>query len=145
MNNNLVEEHISRSPEETLSLGEELGKKAIPGSIITLSGDLGSGKTLLTRGIARGMGIREDITSPSFSLLEEYKGAPPLYHFDLYRISGPRELDNLFFEEYWESGGVSVIEWPERCGDSVPDHAINVTMEYLDDTVRKIRIEYPST
>jgi tRNA threonylcarbamoyladenosine biosynthesis protein TsaE len=144
MKKEVVQEYITHSPEETRALGEELGKTLVPGSIVSLSGDLGSGKTLLTRGIARGMGIQDDITSPSFSLLEEYEGDPPLFHFDLYRISGPMELENLFFEEYWDSGGISVIEWPERCGSSIPEHAITVTMEYLDDTKRKIRIEYPA-
>ena len=90
---------ISRSENESLSLGMELGKSARPGTVYALYGDLGSGKTVLARGIARGLGITDDITSPTFTLLEIYEGAPPLYHFDLYPIERPAEVGELGFGE----------------------------------------------
>jgi len=138
-----VEEIISKKPEETFNAGKMLGAKAKPGNVIALFGELGSGKTVIAKGVARGLGIEEDITSPTFTLLEIYEARIPLYHFDLYRIDNPHELDNLFFEEYWESEAVSVIEWAERAADRIPDNAIRIAIEYVDETTRRIRIEYP--
>ncbi len=134
---------ISRSEEESLCLGKELGKSARRGTVFALHGDLGSGKTVLARGIARGLGITDDITSPTFTLLEIYDGGTPLYHFDLYRIEKTAEFDTLGFEEYWEGDGVSVVEWAERAEGLLPDSTIVIFMEYLGDNERKISIEYP--
>jgi tRNA threonylcarbamoyladenosine biosynthesis protein TsaE len=136
-------EYISHSVQETLSLGITLGQKARPGDIFALYGDLGAGKTVLAKGIARGLGIQEEITSPSYALQEIYPCSPPLFHFDLYRISGPQELDLLCFEEYWEDDGVSVIEWAERARERIPVHAVWIRLEYLQDSARRITIEYP--
>ncbi|MGL4368791.1 MAG: tRNA (adenosine(37)-N6)-threonylcarbamoyltransferase complex ATPase subunit type 1 TsaE, partial [Spirochaetota bacterium] len=127
----MKEELILRSPEETEKLAEEMGRNARAGSCYALTGDLGCGKTLFTKAFARGMGIPEEITSPTFTLLEEYEGTPPLYHFDLYRIADPDELDMLFFEEYWEGRGVSVIEWAERAGNRLPDSTIRIFFTYI--------------
>jgi len=134
---------ISRSENESLSLGMELGKSARPGTVYALCGDLGSGKTVLARGIARGLGITDDITSPTFTLLEIYEGAPPLYHFDLYRIERAAEFVELGFEEYWEGEGVSVIEWAERAAGMLPESTIHIYLEYHNEHERKIRVEYP--
>lgn len=134
---------ISRSEEESLGLGEELGRSARRGTVYALHGDLGSGKTVLARGIARGLGISDDITSPTYTLLEIYEGVMPLYHFDLYRIEKAAEFDGLGFEEYWEGDGVSVIEWAERAGGLLPDSTIVISLEYHGERERKISIEYP--
>ncbi|MCX8125063.1 MAG: tRNA (adenosine(37)-N6)-threonylcarbamoyltransferase complex ATPase subunit type 1 TsaE [Spirochaetes bacterium] len=137
--------YITKSQEETFALGIELGTKAKPGDIFALVGQLGTGKTILTKGIAKGMGIDEEITSPTFTLLEVYEAPIPLYHFDLYRISDDTELENLFFEEYWFDEGVSVIEWADRAAQRLPQGIYHITLEYIDNNRRKITIEHPAS
>ncbi|MDH7554590.1 MAG: tRNA (adenosine(37)-N6)-threonylcarbamoyltransferase complex ATPase subunit type 1 TsaE [Spirochaetota bacterium] len=137
--------YITQSQEETLALGIELGKHAKPGDIFALIGNLGTGKTILAKGIAKGLGIEEEITSPTFTLLEVYESTLPLYHFDLYRISDDAELENLFFEEYWFGDGVSVIEWADRALKRLPQDIYIITLEYIDAERRKITIEHPSS
>ncbi len=137
----MQKELISESADDTMKLGIELGKNARPGDVFALQGDLGCGKTLLAKGIARGMGIEEEITSPTFALLEIYESEPELYHFDLYRIETPDELDQLFFEEYWEGEGISIIEWAERAGNRLPKNTMHIYLKYLDEERRSIRIE----
>ncbi len=139
----MTRELISRSEEDTLGFGNELGGRAVKGTVYAITGDLGSGKTVLAKGIARGLGIHEDITSPTFTLLEVYDAPLPLYHFDLYRVENIREFDYLGFEEYWEGKGVSVIEWAEKAQTLLPDSTIRIRLEYLDGTSRKITVEYP--
>lgn len=97
----------------------------------------------MAKGIAKGLGIAEEITSPTFTLLEIYEGAPPLYHFDLYRIEKSEELDHLFFEEYWEGDGVSVIEWADRAPGRIPPYRTAISIERTGDTSRRITIERP--
>ncbi|MCX7677615.1 MAG: tRNA (adenosine(37)-N6)-threonylcarbamoyltransferase complex ATPase subunit type 1 TsaE [Spirochaetes bacterium] len=140
----VVEEIISKSPEETFAIGKALGLKAKRGDVFALVGDLGTGKTIFAKGIACGLGIDDEITSPTFTLLEVYDGNIPLFHFDLYRINDPRELDNLYFEEFWEGDGISIIEWAERAKARLPQHTVYIYFEHLHDTTRRIRIEYPS-
>jgi tRNA threonylcarbamoyladenosine biosynthesis protein TsaE len=135
--------YITSSQEETFDVGYELGKKAKKGDIFGLIGDLGTGKTILAKGIAKGLGINEEITSPTFTLLEVYEAAIPLYHFDLYRISDDSELENLFFEEYWYGDGVSVIEWAERAMKRLPNDIFIIRLEYTGKNRRKITIEHP--
>ncbi len=135
---------IAQSAEQTLALGRELGEAAGPGDVFALTGDLGAGKTVLAKGIATGLGISDDITSPTFTLMEVYEGSLSLYHFDLYRIEDPRELDMLFFEEYWEGDGVSVVEWAERAAGRLPARAVRVILEYASDDARRITVEYPA-
>jgi len=137
------ETFISRSAGETASYFFNVGQRAQPGDVYMLYGELGAGKTIAASAIARGMGIACDITSPTFAILEIYDGKPPFYHFDLYRVSDEKELDNLFFEEYWEGEGVSVIEWPEIAVRRLPDAAIKIKMEYIDENTREISLEYP--
>ena len=140
MNNRI--ELISRSDEFTFETGQRLGSEARPGDVFALRGDLGAGKTVLAKGIAAGLGIVEEITSPTFTLLEIYDSEIPFYHFDLYRIGDESEFDNLNFEDYWDNEGVSVVEWSERAGNRIPENAVFVTLEYLDDVSRRILIEY---
>ncbi|HNX25472.1 MAG TPA: tRNA (adenosine(37)-N6)-threonylcarbamoyltransferase complex ATPase subunit type 1 TsaE [Spirochaetota bacterium] len=133
---------ISNSAEDTFSFAREFIKKISGKTVIALRGDLGSGKTIFTKGIADGLGIKEDITSPTFSLMETYEADIPLHHFDLYRIENINEFANLRFEEYWESEGISVIEWPEKAEGLLPEKRIDITIEYIDENRRKINVEY---
>ena len=137
------ETFISHSVGETVSYFFNMGRRARAGDVYALYGELGAGKTLIASAIARGMGITGDVTSPTFALLEIYDGKLPLYHFDLYRINDEKELDNLFFEEYWEGEGVSVIEWPEIAGRRLPKAAVKINVVYIDENVREISLEYP--
>ncbi|NLJ40409.1 MAG: tRNA (adenosine(37)-N6)-threonylcarbamoyltransferase complex ATPase subunit type 1 TsaE [Clostridiales bacterium] len=102
------------SEADTEKLGKKIGNLAWPGIIILIKGDLGAGKTVLARGIAKGLGIDEPITSPTFTLIHQYNGRLPLYHFDMYRLYDAEELYDLGFEEYFFGSGVTVVEWPER-------------------------------
>ncbi|OHD69004.1 MAG: tRNA (adenosine(37)-N6)-threonylcarbamoyltransferase complex ATPase subunit type 1 TsaE [Spirochaetes bacterium RBG_16_49_21] len=139
----MEKKYISHSEKDTLSLGRELGEKAGPGTVFALFGELGSGKTIIAKGIARGLGVTDEVTSASFTLLEIYSGRIPLYHFDLYRIKTRAELDLLFFEEYWDDGGVSIIEWADRAQGRLPDEFITIRIDYRTETERTITIEYP--
>lgn len=133
---------ISRSPQMTFSIGEALGETLLNGDIVALTGELGSGKTLLTQGIAKGIGIPNNysITSPTFNLINEYPGRFPLYHMDIYRLEGMNELDDIGFDEYLNKDGVIIIEWAEKIRDIIPDEASFVYLSCLDETVRKIEI-----
>jgi tRNA threonylcarbamoyladenosine biosynthesis protein TsaE len=134
--------YISSSVDETISIAMEIGKNAPEKSVITLRGELGSGKTVFVKGIAAGMEITQDITSPTFSIMEIYEGSPDLYHFDLYRIETMNELLNLGFEDYWGIRGVSVIEWPDIALDILPEKRIDIFIDYIDENRRSITIEY---
>jgi tRNA threonylcarbamoyladenosine biosynthesis protein TsaE len=136
--------HVFTSPEQTRAFAYALGRNARPGDCFALDGDLGAGKTLIAKEIARAIGITDEITSPTFTLFEEYTGTIPFYHFDLYRIDNPRELDMLFFEEYWEGSGVSVIEWASRAGNRLPKNAVRICIEYIDDHSRRLTIAHPA-
>jgi tRNA threonylcarbamoyladenosine biosynthesis protein TsaE len=133
---------ISRSPDETAAFFHEIGRNAASGDIYALYGGLGAGKTLIASAIARGMGISDDITSPTFTLLEIYEGPLTLYHFDLYRINDTSEFDNLFFDEYW-GRGVSVIELAERAAGLLPEPVIKINIVYINENTREITVEYP--
>lgn len=115
--------------KETESLGKKIGRLAWPGMIILLKGDLGTGKTVLTRGIARGLGIEEPITSPTYTLLHQYHGRLPLCHFDIYRLTDAEEMYDLGYEEFFYGQGVSVVEWPERMEDLGPDEYLEIKIE----------------
>lgn len=117
------------SEKETEKLGEKLGTIVKPGTIILLRGDLGTGKTVLTRGIARGLGIEEPITSPTFTLIHQYQGRLPLYHFDIYRIEDPEEMYDLGYEEFFYGDGITVVEWPERLQWLLPDEYLEIIIE----------------
>ncbi|MBN1531640.1 MAG: tRNA (adenosine(37)-N6)-threonylcarbamoyltransferase complex ATPase subunit type 1 TsaE [Spirochaetes bacterium] len=140
----MARELITGSPEETAAMAQELGRGAGPGDVFALIGELGTGKTVIAKGIALGMGIRDDITSPTFTILEVYENPLPLYHFDLYRIDRPGELDGLGFDELWYGDGVSVIEWADRAGDRLPADSIRIHLSYAGEEGRRIVIEYPA-
>ena len=138
----MKKEFITHGEQETFKTGEELGASVKQGDIFALYGDLGTGKTILAKGIARGLGIEEEITSPTFLLLEIHKGRIPMYHFDLYRIGNSNELDEYGFDEYWHGDGVSVIEWADKTGDTLPSSAIKIFITRINNMERKIIIEY---
>jgi len=132
----------TNSEEETFSFACKFGKEIKKNTVIALRGDLGAGKTIFTKGLAEGLSVKDDITSPTFSLMESYEGSLSLHHFDLYRIENLNEFEHLRFEEYWEGDGVSVIEWPEKAGYLLPEKRIDIYIEYIDENRRKITIEY---
>jgi len=118
------------SQQHTKNLGDVLGRIVQPGDIITLTGSLGAGKTALTQAIGHGLGVdpRIYITSPTFSLLHEYKGRIPLYHMDLYRLGSESEIESLGLPEYFCGDGLTVIEWPERLGSLMPDERLHIDL-----------------
>lgn len=131
----------SKSETETKEIGYALGRALKPGDVVCLYGELGSGKTTMVKGIASALGIDErDITSASFIIIAEYKGAMPFYHIDLYRIE-PKRVAELGLYEYLLSDGVSVIEWAEKAEGEIPDKCIKVRLNYAGEDSREIEIE----
>lgn len=121
---------ITRSPEETMSLAERLGMAAEAGTVLCLVGDLGAGKTLFTQGFAKGLGVTGEVTSPTFALMNQYRGRLPVTHFDLYRLEREDELDEIGFYEYAEDGrGVVLIEWADKFPDAMPEDCICLRIE----------------
>jgi tRNA threonylcarbamoyladenosine biosynthesis protein TsaE len=134
---------FSKSPEETFRIGRILADGLQAGDVVALTGELGSGKTCLTQGIASGLGVPEDyvVTSPTFTLINEYPGRQmTLYHLDVYRLSGCADLLDMGYDEYLSGRGIMVIEWAEKIWEAVPIGALYVLMEYLDEYIRKIEI-----
>ena len=130
------------SAEETFELARKIGEKLEEGDILALSGELGSGKTCFTGGIARGLGVDENyqITSPTFTLINEYPARCRLFHFDVYRLSEYSELDDLGYDEFISGKGVVVIEWAEKIAEMIPKKAVFIKFEYIDENKRKITI-----
>ena len=120
----------SFSPEDTFALGVRIGEGAEPGQIYMLNGDLGVGKTVFTQGLAAGLQIREPVSSPTFTILQEYdSGRLPLYHFDVYRLGDAEELEEIGCDDYFFGNGVCLVEWAERIREWIPDGAMTVTIE----------------
>lgn len=114
----------SNSAEDTFAFGQKLGREAVPGEIICLDGDLGVGKTVFTQGFAAGLGIDDYVNSPTFNIVKEYEGGRlPLYHFDVYRIGDPSEMEEIGYEDYFYGQGVSIIEWPGQIEELLPKEA----------------------
>ena len=134
--------HIA-SEKETEQIGEAIGRAAEPGTVVTLIGDLGTGKTTLTKSIARGLGVTETVTSPTFNIIREYKtGRIPLYHFDVYRIGDPDEMFELGYEEYFYGDGICVVEWADIIEELLPEDAVIIRIERgADEEEREYRIE----
>jgi tRNA threonylcarbamoyladenosine biosynthesis protein TsaE len=134
---------LSQSPEETFRIGRILGEGLKSGDAVALTGELGSGKTCLTQGIARGLGVPEnyEVTSPTFTLINEYPGrALVLYHLDLYRLAGSADLVDTGYEDCLSAGGVMVIEWAEKALEAVWVDALFIAMTYQDENVRRMEI-----
>ena len=134
----------SLNSEETRNIGQRLGQKAKKGDIYCLSGDLGVGKTVFTQGFAKGLGVEEEyVTSPTFTIINEYCGRLPFYHFDVYRIESLEEMDDTGHEEYFFGGGVSLVEWAELVKELIPENAVWIKIEKdlsKGDDYRKITI-----
>ncbi len=131
----------SQNPEQTLAIGKAVGEVLRPGDFINLNGTLGAGKTLLVKGIAEGQGIDpEDVTSPTFALINEYHGRYSLYHFDIYRLDRPEELEDIGYEDYFFGTGICLVEWGDQFSEYLPDDRLDVTLEQTGTTARKITL-----
>ncbi len=120
----------TRNACETGALGELLGKAARPGQVYTMVGDLGVGKTVFTQGFARGLGVREAVNSPTFTIVQEYdEGRLPFYHFDVYRIGDIEEMEEIGYDDYFFGEGVCMIEWADLIRELLPEHVVSVTIE----------------
>ena len=134
-------EFITHSPQQTESVGEQLAKQLRPGAILAYQGDLGAGKTAFTRGLARGLGAAEPVTSPTYTIVNEYlSGRLPLFHFDMYRLSCSDDLFDIGWEDYLDRGGICAVEWSENVMDAMTG-AICIRIEKLGDDTRRITIE----
>jgi len=137
-------EYISSSPEQTEELGLKIGQVLEAGAILCLTGDLGTGKTTLTKSVAKALEVKEYVTSPSYTIVNEYEGKLPVYHFDVYRINEIEELYEIGYEEYFFGRGVTIIEWASMIMELIPEDAIKVEIERLDDMARKFKITAPT-
>ncbi len=131
----------TNTEEETEALGERLAKCLRAGAVVALYGDLGAGKTAFVRGMARGLDIRESVTSPTFTIVNEYPGDPALFHFDMYRLKNAEELYGIGWEDYLDRNGICVTEWSERIEEALPPDAVRVRILRLNDTERSVSIE----
>lgn len=128
----------THSEEETIEIAENFESEKFPNMIICLNGELGSGKTLFTKGIATALGIHENITSPTFTIIKEYEGELPLYHMDVYRLDGNTE--GVGIEEYFTKGGVVVIEWADTIKDILPEERLDIKIKVIDENKRLLVI-----
>ena len=127
-------EYISHSEAETEDLGRRLAAVLAPGAVVACRGGLGMGKTAFTRGLARGLGCQDRVTSPTFTIVNEYEGTRlPLFHFDMYRLEGPEDLFDIGWEDYLDRGGVCAVEWSERVEEALPEDAVTVTIARCPD------------
>ena len=134
-------ELLSKSPEDTREFGFRIGKVLKPGDIVALNGDLGAGKTTITKGISKALGIEEEITSPTYTIVSEYEAPLPLYHMDMYRIDGIEEFELLGVDELLFGQGVSLIEWSERIAEYLPEDGKSISITINSDGSRTIILE----
>ena len=134
-------QYLTNSPSETEAIGAALAAVLNPGTVIAYRGDLGAGKTAFTRGLAKGLGCRELVTSPTYTIVNEYLGGRmPLFHFDMYRLASSDDLWDIGWEDYLDRGGICAVEWSENVEDAM-DSAIRVTIEKLGEDTRRITLE----
>jgi tRNA threonylcarbamoyladenosine biosynthesis protein TsaE len=135
-------EFPTKSSDETIALGKKVGVKLKPGDIVGFYGELGSGKTTMIKGVAIGLGVKEQdiVKSPSFIMVNEYKGRYPIYHIDLYRIKNAEEILSIGFDEYLYDNGVCLIEWAEKAEKELPENIIKVELEVVSPDERKVKI-----
>ena len=132
---------LTHSPAETRALGAALARLLRPGDVLCLWGDLGAGKSELTRGIAEGLGVAGPVTSPSFTIMNVYSdGRAPLYHFDWYRLESSEELYEMGMDEYLGGDGVAVVEWPGVCPDAMPETRLDITLTPLSESEREVTL-----
>jgi tRNA threonylcarbamoyladenosine biosynthesis protein TsaE len=134
-------EKISRSPEETIEFGKKIGALLKEGDVIAFKGSMGAGKTTFTHGLAMGMGLGDEVYSPTFTLVNEYRGKMTLCHFDMYRIESAGDLETTGFYDYLSDGCVMAIEWSEKIIPFLPKNTIFITIEQIDENTRKITVE----
>ena len=133
--------YVTHSPEETERLGSLLAEQLSPGTVLAYFGDLGAGKTAFTRGLAKGLGIQDPVTSPTYTIVNEYLGGRvPLFHFDMYRLGSSEELFDIGWEAYLARGGICAVEWSENVEDALDD-AIRVSIKRIDEQTRELTIE----
>ncbi|PAV27687.1 tRNA (adenosine(37)-N6)-threonylcarbamoyltransferase complex ATPase subunit type 1 TsaE [Virgibacillus profundi] len=128
---------------ETEQLAQKLATLLKPGDVVTLEGDLGAGKTTFTKGIANGLGVKRNVSSPTFTIIKEYEGELPLYHMDVYRLENSDE--DIGFEEYFNGNGVSVVEWAQFIEEYLPDERLNIKINYVDEHTRELELRATST
>lgn len=133
--------YTTHSADETIALGEKIGRKLSKGDVIAFKGDLGAGKTTITRGISIGLGLGDNVTSPTFSLVNEYRGKDKsLIHFDMYRISNSDDIELTGFWDYIEEGCILAVEWSENISDVIPQNSIIISFKRTGDNTREIEI-----
>ncbi len=133
-----MQEFTTRRAEETVELGKKIGAFLLPNDVIALIGPLGAGKTTLIQGVAEGLGVKDYVTSPTFIIINEYLGRWPFYHIDLYRLDEVKDIEDLGIEEYFDRGGVCVIEWAEKLKELLPKNAEKIEIEVVSENERKI-------
>lgn len=134
--------YITHSAQETVDLGENIGSLLKSGDVIAMTGTLAAGKTTITKGIAKALGITDVVTSPTFCLISEYEGTKmPLYHMDVYRLDGPEDFINLGVEDMLDGDGVCIVEWSEKVSSELPKRTIKIEITPLEDGSRQIKIE----
>jgi len=131
---------ITKNEKETIHEGEKLGSMLEAGAVVALHGELGAGKTAFTRGIAAGLGINASVSSPTFTIVNEYPGNPPLFHFDMYRLEDENELFDIGWDDYQDRGGICVVEWSEKVPGAFPGETIFIKIENLGDDTRLLKI-----
>ena len=131
---------ITNSENETMLEGAKIGRKLKPGAVVALCGELGAGKTAFTRGLAAGLGINASVTSPTFTIVNEYTGEVPLFHFDMYRLESENELFDIGWDDYQDRGGVCVVEWSEKVPGAFSSDRIVVSLENLGGDTRRLDI-----
>ncbi|MBN1291029.1 MAG: tRNA (adenosine(37)-N6)-threonylcarbamoyltransferase complex ATPase subunit type 1 TsaE [Candidatus Latescibacteria bacterium] len=137
----MIMKHITHSEQDTIKVAHEFAETLEPGSVVALIGDLGAGKTVFARGVAKFLEIQEKITSPTFTLINEYNGKFRLYHMDLYRLNSVKEIEDLGIDDYLYGDGICLIEWAEKLDDRIPPYAITVTLKLIVRDTREITIE----
>lgn len=136
-----MKSYLSTSPQATEAFAQELARQLRAGDVLAFRGGMGAGKTAFVRGLARGLGCTSEVSSPTFALVHEYGGTPPLYHFDMYRIETLEDLHSTGYFDYLDAGGILAVEWSERIDGVLEENAIYITMEPVDETTRKITLE----
>ncbi|UOR10306.1 tRNA (adenosine(37)-N6)-threonylcarbamoyltransferase complex ATPase subunit type 1 TsaE [Halobacillus amylolyticus] len=129
----------TESEKETLFFSGKLAEYLKPGDVLTLEGDLGSGKTTFTKGLAKGLGVTRTVNSPTFTIIKEYMGRIPLYHLDVYRLEDSDE--DLGFEEFFDGDGVTVVEWSQFISEYLPEERLEITIEYCSETERRLKLQ----
>ncbi|MBI5117944.1 tRNA (adenosine(37)-N6)-threonylcarbamoyltransferase complex ATPase subunit type 1 TsaE [Candidatus Poribacteria bacterium] len=134
---------VTHSPEQTMALGETFGRLLGRGDVVALIGDLGAGKTVFAQGLAKGLGVSPDeyVSSPSFTLVNQYKGRVPVFHVDTYRLASETEMVALGYEEYFDPNGVTIIEWADKVRSLLPERHITIRFKLLGPAIREMEVE----